>query len=228
MPKSVPCCSKTALVALVLAGCRAPGGAPTHAKSEETFSDSADTTAGSSSGEAEDVFDKEQPFWDAIWISADWNEYHPTLMDMAESADVVCVGNLSRVVPGKIYDSEDPNIFLSEANVEVNITESIRGGVTGGVTFSVLLTRAQTEEAFAMVLKEMNAAAPKHVLLALRKRPDFPDLYTPVNGYALWAKTKRDPYDNPLTPDSELESRVYADELLSIPSFEALIDVFRP
>lgn len=163
-------------------------------------------------------------FWSAFAVDAEWVEYHPSLAEMAESADLVALASVVGLQIHEVRGNASDDVF-QEGRLTLKLDEVLRGEDAPSTTLA--LVAAHTLGASDSTT--LNSLLPlDSVLVLLRRRGNEPGVYNLVNGYGLWAQTERAEVDCPITPDLVDGVCLYRDELAAVGSVRALAEQLRP
>jgi hypothetical protein len=174
------------------------------------------------------ALDREARFWEAFEIDAEWVEFFPTLTEMAIGSDIAALGHVTGIVAGTPVSSA-PEDIVADAILTVQVDEVIRGDERPTLTLS-LVYNLPSEDAEALIeaIGALGCSLPSEsLLLLLRRRADRDDEYRVVNGYGLWARTRRAAVDAPLNPERPSEG-FFSDEVSGFSSVSDLADSLRP
>lgn len=170
---------------------------------------------------------REAEFWQAFEIDGDWAEFHPTLSELAASADGVLVVRLSGIALRPAIQGDAPEDVVSEAQLRADVIAKVQGSVDAKtIELALIIPNVRNHAQAQTLVDEIAPLLPiEPVVLIVRERA--PQLYRPVNGYGLWAATTRSAVDAPLNPESP-DQGLFGPALAHISSLEALTDELRP
>jgi hypothetical protein len=138
---------------------------------------------------------KSESFWSAFRIDGEWAEYQPTLVALAEHADLVAIGRVTDMMEPITTQGDAPEDVVTEARLVVQVDRSASGTVSVGDTVVLtMVSKGRLTEAEQARLKDLLPST--SMLVMLRKREN--GTYRVVNGYALWAATTRSALDCPI------------------------------
>lgn len=141
-------------------------------------------------------------FWQNFSADYDWVEHHPTLKDAIASSDAALLGKLASVAAGVVIQGDAVDDVYTEVDITVEVLEPLHGDAL--TTQSLQLTLPPTRRVTDELLASMNSSLPSSpVFLILRKR--MSGKYRVVNGFGLWAETKRGTLDAPLLAEGDLD-----------------------
>lgn len=209
------------LVALMLlaTSCSVSDGSRTP---DAQAAESADATAADSGtpreyGELGEVALHTRGLWAEVQVQGEWVEHHPTLYDLATTADIAALVRVVSAEPGRVIQGSAAEDVYCEINLNVQTMEVLRA-TANQTTFQVsfVLPRAFSVSAQSQSVAEANASLPtENVVVFLRWRDDL-QLFRVVNGWGVWAETSRDPLDAPLNPERVGEGGYYAEDLKDV------------
>jgi len=132
-------------------------------------------------------------FWDAFRIDGEWVKYLPTLMQMADGADLVAVATLADIAEFReVGEGGAPDERVTEASLVLEVKQLLRGSRAEDERLVLkLVTATALTQADLARLREQLPSDP--LLVFLRRRQT--GVYTVVNGYGLWTRTERGPVD---------------------------------
>jgi hypothetical protein len=186
-----------------------------------------DSGAQREQGELGEVAPHDFGLWAEVQIEGEWAEYHPTLRDLASSADIAAEVRIVSAEAGRVILGNAAEDVYTEINLNVEIGEVLQSKTSERlVQVSLVLPRAWSLDAQAQSVENANASLPmNNVVMFLRDRGDLP-LYRVVNGWGIWAETSRDRLDAPLNPQRIGDGGVYASDLEgvdTVPEFIARV-----
>jgi hypothetical protein len=166
-------------------------------------------------------------FWSILASDADWAEYHATLTDLTQGADVTLLGRIDSVRLSRRVTGDVPEDVSFEATFSIVPTELLHGSLAQSEVMDlvVLLPGALSDEDAQAEVEHLGSNKPSDPIVVFGRLRASGD-YRVVNGYGIWADTARAPIDTPL--NSELPSAgPYAQEVDGLSSLTELVDVIR-
>jgi hypothetical protein len=139
---------------------------------------------------------RSEAFWSAFRIDGEWVEYQPTLVALAEHADLVATGTITGMGKPLTTQGDAAEDVVTEATLLLTIDRSTNATFGPGTSVTVTMVSAQqlTELEQARLTRLLPSSK---VLVLLRKRNDN-GLFRIVNGFGLWSATTRSALDCPI------------------------------